>query len=65
MDSRATRTPWTRPELIVLVRGKPEEKVLSVCKTDTSGDTRTANNDNVNCHYAGGACTECAWFAYS
>lgn len=24
---------WDKPELIVLVRGKPEERVLSACKT--------------------------------
>ncbi|MCX5977450.1 MAG: hypothetical protein NTV33_11675 [Coprothermobacterota bacterium] len=28
---------WTEPELIVLVRNKPEEAVLRVCKT-YSGD---------------------------
>ncbi len=25
---------WTTPQLIVLVRGKPEERVLCVCKAD-------------------------------
>jgi hypothetical protein len=25
---------WSEPELIVLVRSKPEEAVLSVCKTE-------------------------------
>ena len=32
MDER-TRSAWSRPELIVIVRGKPEESVLDVCKT--------------------------------
>ena len=27
-----TRRAWSKPELIVLVRGKPEEAVLSTCK---------------------------------
>jgi hypothetical protein len=26
------KKPWQRPELIVLVRSKPEEAVLTVCK---------------------------------
>jgi hypothetical protein len=28
---------WTEPELIVLVRSKPEEAVLSACKEYTGG----------------------------
>ena len=27
-----TRRAWSKPELIVLVRGKPEEAVLNACK---------------------------------
>ena len=35
----ATRSVWSRPELIVLVRGRPEEAVLNGCKVagSTSG----------------------------
>ena len=32
MDEQ-TRKTWSRPELIVIVRGGPEEAVLDVCKT--------------------------------
>jgi len=28
---------WAKPQLIVLVRGKPEESVLLACKTPASG----------------------------
>jgi hypothetical protein len=28
---------WERPKLIVLERGKPEERVLSACKGDGGG----------------------------
>jgi hypothetical protein len=28
---------WKKPELIVLVRGRPEEAVLAACKTGTEG----------------------------
>ncbi len=27
------KKPWTKPQLIVLVRGKPEESVLLACKS--------------------------------
>ena len=27
-----TKKTWSKPELIVLVRGKPEEAVLGACK---------------------------------
>jgi hypothetical protein len=27
------KEPWERPELVVLVRGRPEESVLIACKT--------------------------------
>ena len=29
------KKPWTKPELIVLVRNTPEEAVLGVCKHET------------------------------
>ena len=28
-----TKKAWFKPELIVLVRGKPEERVLTECKS--------------------------------
>jgi hypothetical protein len=34
---------WTEPELIVLVRSKPEEAVLGACKTDSE----TGGNANL------------------
>ena len=37
-----TRT-WTKPELIVLVRGKPDEAVLSYCKELTGGSGSQGN----------------------
>ena len=29
---------WVKPQLVVLVRGKPEESVLGICKTGTAGE---------------------------
>ncbi len=33
MTEQALKKEWTEPELIVLVRNKPEEAVLEFCKT--------------------------------
>jgi hypothetical protein len=49
MDNEQKPQPkkeWTKPELTVLVRNKPEEQVLSGCKvTDTSvGSNGGASN---------------------
>jgi hypothetical protein len=42
-----TRRAWSKPELIVLVRGKPEESVLAACK---NRDTQpSAVNEYVGC----------------
>jgi len=30
------KPPWCKPELVVLVRGRPEESVLAVCKTQNT-----------------------------
>jgi hypothetical protein len=35
---------WTNPELIVLVRSKPQEAVLTGCKTVGSGGYHGTNN---------------------
>ncbi len=45
---------WTKPQLIVLGRGRPEEKVLAACKrTDQIGP----NADTQNCQDVGGTCS--------
>ena len=41
-----TKRVWTRPELIVIVRGKAEETVLDICKTsNTMGSTGQSSGD--------------------
>lgn len=48
---------WVEPELIVLVRNKPEEAILCGCKS--AGKGSAYNNENREClHYTG--CPECA-----
>jgi len=40
---------WKSPELIILIKGRPEERVLSCCKTDTiTGPTSNLGNCVVN-----------------
>ena len=49
---------WVEPELIVLVRNKPEEAVLGACKTiGVNGDI--ANTDNA-CMYIAGCSDPCS-----
>ncbi len=55
----ADKKPWVEPELIVLVRNKPEEAVLTACKI--AGDLRNGPNGwYVMCAYSvvdcSGAC---------
>jgi len=42
MAKQVTKKEWTEPELIVLVRSKPEECVLAVCKHELV----TGENEN-------------------
>jgi len=52
-----TRRAWSRPELIVLVRGGPEEAVLTACKDATR--MLAANNAAGNCRQSSGDCSTC------
>lgn len=42
---KSRQRTWVKPELIVLVRGRPEEAVLAACKGDDF--THQANQGNV------------------
>ena len=43
-----TMTPWTKPQLIVLARGTPEEAVLTGCKEIVeSGETVPMNSPDI------------------
>ena len=46
---------WTKPELIVLVRNRPEEVILSGCKSNPGGGG--PENDNSGCY---ATCADCA-----
>jgi hypothetical protein len=47
---------WTVPELIVLVRSKPEEAVMQACKT--FGLETSSGNSQAGCQVEG-FCTNC------
>ena len=32
VESKNKKPKWSKPKLIILTRGKPEERVLAVCK---------------------------------
>jgi hypothetical protein len=54
MMSSQTKRPWSKPELIVLVRGRPEEAVLSACKVFPSSGPFETNGSCTT--YADGQC---------
>lgn len=52
-----TRRAWSRPELVVLVRSRPEESVLTACKSWAG----QKGHDSINyaCLALSGPCTDC------
>jgi len=53
---------WQKPQLIVLVRSRPEEAILDYCKGDSSGTNPLASNLGcwgVNSPPLAGLCTFC------
>jgi hypothetical protein len=63
MKSKESPEVWTTPELITLVRNKPEETVLSTCKSATKGASYGMEHDR--CEYALPICTGCSGLAGS
>jgi hypothetical protein len=49
------KKPWEKPKLIVLFKGRPEEAVLQVCKSNTS----IGPGDN-QCTLGGGGYSACS-----
>jgi len=54
---------WQRPELVCIVRRRPEEAVLANCKVFTGGGGGYANTD-AGCFYIGG-CVGCDFYGDS
>ena len=61
---RASKKSWYGPELIVLVRSRPEEAVLSTCKLATSGTavgaTTTVSQCRTYVSWRGCTTTQCS-----
>lgn len=51
-DIRTEKKPWSKPELIVLLRGNPEEAVLVGCKMGTT----VTGGGNQACKKSGKPC---------
>ena len=45
-DRKIEKRPWTKPELIVLLRGRPEEAVLRACKRAVHPTNGGCSNKN-------------------
>ena len=45
---------WEKPKLIVLVRGKPEEAILTFCKAEFVAHVGAGNYNNL-CRYGDGS----------
>ena len=52
------KKPWSKPELILLVRGNPEEAVLAGCKMSTT----ITGGGNQACKKSGNVCIASAVF---
>jgi hypothetical protein len=53
-----SKKEWSEPELIVLVRNKPEESVLATCKLSSGGGTGPVGY-NIACKGYDASCTQC------
>ncbi len=48
-EIKTQRKEWQKPELIVLVRSKPEEAVLTHCKVNNLPGAGAVNNEQLGC----------------
>ncbi len=55
----AGKKKWEKPELVVLVRGRPEEGVLATCKTGYIQGGAGPTNARDGCIYPLGQCGNC------
>lgn len=53
--------PWEKPQLIVLVKGKPEEGVLQICKIAPLPPIGPGAKNN-GCYWDIGFCAECSQY---
>ncbi len=58
VDNNIVKPVWRKPVLMVLVRKKPEETVLTLCKHDLSGPV-TSDDFDGNCLRIADCATPC------
>ena len=51
---------WTRPELVTILRSRPEESVLGACKIGSSGLGAGPTPNEASCQYNLGGCVACS-----
>jgi hypothetical protein len=51
---------WGRPELIVLVRGKPDEDILVGCKNAAGSGSPGSTDSNCRIHWGTPICVSCS-----
>jgi hypothetical protein len=59
MDPNANKV-WEKPQLIILARSKPEEAVLTACKTDATAGGNASQN--AGCYSATACDARCEGF---
>ena len=56
---KKTKIEWKKPNLIIIGQGKPEENVLSGCKSNTQPIGTLATASKTNCNKLEGSCGAC------
>ena len=60
------KNPWTKPELIIVMRNKPEEAVLAGCKISNTSSGPSDNMMMLTCRVIDmGMTTDCSIIALS
>ena len=52
-----TKKKWEKPKLIILTRGKPDEFVLTACKTSIQGTNGPDGYDGDGCFFRNSPCS--------
>jgi len=58
-----TKKTWATPQLVVLIKGKPEETLLCHCKKSTASNGPNYRNYSCKVHY--GYCCSCSDYVAS
>lgn len=55
MRKESKKEKWSKPKLIIIARGKPEERVLTACKSGTGGGSTGSGHSGCfidsQCHW--------------